>query len=358
MLLVRDPIAANACNLSLSLPSCLSRETKCGIVDVTRTLSPAEVDRFGAYCAEGGYDVIVAVGGGATMDAAKLIALRASNSKPVEQLLRDGFSPNRIPIVAAPTTAGSGSEATHFAVLFVEQEKFSLAHPSLCPSWAIVDPRLTHSSPRRVAAAAGLDVLCQSIESLWSVQADSKSTEFAKESLQLVLPSLHPAVVDRDPKAQAHLALASHLAGQAINRSFTTVCHALSYALTAHYNVPHGFAAAATLPAALLFNSGQPMSDVLAVRGNRAVSWPLEDLLEVFKASDIEEAISHVVQLIRSVGGAASVVELRLPHNYHPLSHVESVDPHRLKNNPRTVSVEDSLSLLRTRIDAEGRVIR
>ncbi|MGI9457471.1 MAG: iron-containing alcohol dehydrogenase, partial [Aeoliella sp.] len=168
VLLVSDPIATDACNISSSLQNCLSRDVKCGVVDVTATLSPAEVDQFGTTCEEGDYDCIVAVGGGATMDAAKLIAIRASNSKPLDQLLSDGFSPNHIPLVAAPTTAGSGSEATHFAVLFVEQEKFSMAHPSLRPSWAVVDPTLTYSSPQRVAAAAGLDVLCQSIESLWS----------------------------------------------------------------------------------------------------------------------------------------------------------------------------------------------
>ena len=356
VLVVRDPVATDASGISDSLMACVSQKNSYAFFDVTSTLSPSQVDRFAQLCKEGEYDCIVAVGGGATLDAAKLIALGASNTRPLSELLSNGFSSCNLPIIALPTTSGSGSEATHFAVLFVGQEKFSVAHPTLRPLCAIIDPTLSHSSPRKVAAAAGLDVLCQSIESLWSVHADEESMAFATESLQLVIPNLHAAVVKRDVEAQAQLALASHLAGQAINRGFTTICHAMSYMLTAKYGVPHGFAAAATLPAALLYNTsggGSAGGDTeLSDHAKRAV--PI--ILEAFGCKDVESATSALVGLIRSVGGAASVSELELPHDYRPIEHAESIDPHRLRNNPRPVTIEDSLSLLLATFDVDGRI--
>jgi alcohol dehydrogenase class IV len=357
VLLVRDRVAVDACGISDQLVGCLSVDSDCGVVDIHATLAPAEADRWGAWCAEGGYDCVVAVGGGATIDAAKLICLSASNARSLDEMLGGEFSPNRIPIIAAPTTAGSGSEATHFAVLFRDGEKFSVADASLLPQWAIVDPTLTHRVPQRVAVAAGLDVLCQSVESLWSIHADEKSLEFAGEALRLAVPSLHRAVIGREAEAQAMLALASHLAGQAINRGFTTVCHALSYVLTAKYGVPHGLAAAATLPAALLFNCSPTSQGELRAGEERRGPAPRDVLLRVLETRDIDSASRRLVELIRSIGGAASVSELRLPTEYQPREHAESIDPHRLKNNPRPVSIEDSLGLLLTSFDENGRVV-
>jgi alcohol dehydrogenase len=382
VLLVRDPIATDASGISRSLRDCLVNGRPCDVFDVTSTPAPAEIDLRGIECAKQGYDCIVAVGGGATMDAAKLIALRASNSRPLEQLLNGSFAPNRIPLIAAPTTAGSGSEATHFAVLFVDQKKYSIGHPSMRPSWAIVDPMLTRSVPQRVAVAAGLDALCQSIESLWSIRADSKSIAFASEALRLVVPNLHAAIVERNPQAQANLALGAHLAGQAINRSFTTVCHALSYALTSCHGIPHGLAAAATLPAALLLNAAHlasgrlqshshgphfslrsfngdsgKISDDRLPHSDRSIDRCVEVLLQLFDCNDLPSVTARLVHLIRSVGGAASVSELQLSDDYQAQAHAQSVDPHRLQNNPRLLSHTDLDSLILSRFDSEGRVV-
>jgi alcohol dehydrogenase class IV len=384
VLLVRDPAATDASGISTSLRDCLSKGHEYGEIDVATTLAPKEVDHFGAACARRRYDCIVAVGGGATIDAAKLIALRASNSRPIDQLIKDGFSPNEIPLVAVPTTAGSGSEATHFAVLFVDQKKYSLAHSSLRPRWAVVDPSLTHSVPQRVAAAAGLDALCQSIESLWSRNADSESVAFAGEALRLVADNLYAAVKNRDPGSQARLSLGSHLAGQAINRSFTTVCHALSYALTSKYGITHGLAAAATMPAAVLFHgAGLPSGRVEARSsrlhhaavsvnksnfekssdpgasddGDHCIARCLQSLRRVFECNDLGSVAARLVQLIRSIGGAASISELQLPDDYQAPAHAESVDYHRLQNNPRTLSQEEIVRLLLTKFDDRGRPI-
>jgi len=357
VLLVRDPLATEANRLSPQLEECLHLDSPCGIMDIGATVSPAQVEQFGLQCEQDGYDCIVAVGGGATMDAAKLIAMRASNALALDQLTPTGYAPNRIPIVAVPTTAGSGSEATHFAVLFVDEQKTSVSHPSLQPEWAIVDPSLIATAPQSVAAAAGLDVLCQSIESLWSINSDSKSIAFSTQALQLAAPSLRDAIIDRDSEAQRRLAFASHLAGQAINHTFTTVCHALSYMLTARYNIPHGVAAASTLPAALLLNAGVLTAGDRAAHCSEGTERCIGILKKVFGALDVEAIASELVLLIRAVGGAGSIAELDLPDDYDARLHAQSVDPQRLSNNPTKVTVEDSVNLLRTKFGGDGRVL-
>lgn len=353
-LLIRDPVATQASGVTEELTTSLSNGVPCPALDVGSPLSPPDVDELGEFCRAGEFDCIVAVGGGATLDAAKLIALRAANNTPTIDLIEGNFSPSIIPIIAAPTTAGSGSEATHFAVLFVGEEKYSVAHPSLRPALAIIDPSLTHSVPQSVAMAAGLDVLCQSIESLWSRRADRKSIVYASEALKIVVPNLRSAVIDRDPSAQAALCLASHLAGQAINRSFTTICHALSYMLTARYGIPHGLAAAATLPSSLLLNCKRNHTTPVRRPSIGDMDRCIWELSAVLKCSDVESIVRKLVLLIRSIGGAASISELELPANYRPVEHAESFNPERLRNNPRRATPEDIVGILLRTFDSEG----
>lgn len=336
-LLFRDPNATDASGISDELHKVLSGGN---VIDVSSTLQPSEVDCHGELLRQEGFDCVVAVGGGATMDAAKLVALSGSNDRNIVDLQDGEVTPNQYPIIAAPTTAGSGSEATQFAVLYVDERKYSVAHPSLLPRVAIVDPSLTCTAPERVAVAAGLDALCQSVESLWARRADVQSRAHASESLRLVVANLAAATIQRDPQAQTYLALASHLAGHAINRSTTTICHALSYYLTSHYGTPHGIAAAATLPSALLFNSA-------GANAGRC----LNELYRVLECDDAESVSSRLAHLIRSVGAAACVQELYLPDDYNPAEHAASINLERLANNPRTANLEDVEELLRGRFD-------
>ena len=100
----------------------------------------------------------------------------------------------KVPLVAIPTTAGTGSEATHFAVVYHEGKKFSVAHRNLLPDFAIIDPELTCSMPKSLAASTGLDALCQAIESIWAVGATGESATYAIRSLYLALEHLESAV--------------------------------------------------------------------------------------------------------------------------------------------------------------------
>src|SRR3990167_6975719 len=129
-----------------------------------------------------GPGLVIAVGGGHVMDIAKAI----------------NFYAGKKPLIAIPTTAGSGSEATRFAVVYKDGRKTSLESPEILPAVAIVDPALAQSVPKKVALASGLDALAQSIESLWSLQASEESKGYAKAALELVWNNIIPAIEERD----------------------------------------------------------------------------------------------------------------------------------------------------------------
>ena len=158
-------------------------------------------------------------------------------------------------MIAIPTTAGTGSEATHFAVVYVDGEKYSLAHPYLVPAYAVIDPLLTYSLPAGVTAASGLDAFCQAIESIWAVGATDVSHTFATEAARLAVQHLRAAVQNPTDTARAGMCRAAHLSGKAINISKTTAPHALSYVLTAEYGLAHGVAVALTLAPMLQYNA-------------------------------------------------------------------------------------------------------
>ena len=205
---------------------------------------------------------IVAVGGGSVLDVAKLIGLLGPSAAPWRAFLAGGGTPDQHggPLIAIPTTAGSGAEATRFSAFYVDGEKQSISHPQLRPSHAIVDPLLTHSMPPELTAPTGLDALAQAIESLWAVGATPESQALAEAAIGEILPSLREAVRAPTPVIRERMARGAHLAGQAIDISRTTAAHALSYALTVEFGLPHGHAVALVLPSIFRINArpGEP----------------------------------------------------------------------------------------------------
>jgi alcohol dehydrogenase len=186
---------------------------------------------------------IVAVGGGRIIDTAKAISLGLS------ELTQFRADPSRrpqpartIPLVAVPTTAGSGSEATRFAVTYIQGAKHSLEHPALLPVVALIDHRLMLRASARQLAVSGLDVVNHAIESLLSKRSTEESRGYARSALSLAVSAL--AALKRNPNEARirQMAMAAHLAGEAINVTRTTIPHALSYYLSWTYDVPHGLA--------------------------------------------------------------------------------------------------------------------
>lgn len=203
-------------------------------------------------------DLVVAFGGGSAMDAAK--ALAAALSSPTTNDLAELISQPGVhltqaalPIVAMSTTSGTGAEVTPFATIWDHEnkKKLSLASQHLFPSAAIVDPELTYSLPKDPTLSTGLDALNQAFESLWNHNRTPITAAFAGRAISLALPALNILNQDLSNKtSRIRISEASLLAGLAISHTRTAICHSISYPLTAHYGLPHGWACAATMQVA------------------------------------------------------------------------------------------------------------
>lgn len=205
-----------------------------------------------------GADGIIAFGGGSAMDCAKAAAAALQEKCSAEALLQGHTIKKALPVIAIPTTAGTGSEVTAGAVLSDKEKgiKAAIFSPALFPRLAIVDPELTYSVPAKVTAATGLDVLAHAFDAMSSVKASEATDALALEAAKLAVRYLERAVKDgSDKEARCGMAKASVIAGLAFSQTGTTGSHACSYILTSKYHVPHGEACAFTLDAWILVNA-------------------------------------------------------------------------------------------------------
>lgn len=294
-------------------------------------------------------DLVVAIGGGSALDTAKAAHFLAQqDTDNFEEVIRGvvPVCPSTLPLIAIPTTAGSGSEATHFAVVYINGKKHSLAHPSMRPQFVILQPELTYSLNPYQTAVSGLDVLAQSIESIWSVQSTEESKRCAFEALQLVWVNLEAVVHTPNPENRAAMQQAAYLAGKAINISKTTAAHAMSYALTTEYGIPHGHAVALTLPELLLFNSTVTEETVADERGAEYVLATMQSLYDVLGAEDATDAALQLRRMVVHVGLEDSLRALAVSEESLPKI-VASLSLDRAGNNPRTFTELDALDTMK-----------
>ena len=192
--------------------------------------------------------LILVVGGGTAIDIAKLIKFYSESDLVVE----GDFPPKKTihrphcELISVPTTFGTGSEATHFAVLYVNHVKHSIADSSILPEFYLLDPSLGKSLPLKVKASTCLDALCQAIESYWSVGGNEESRSYACKAIQKIHGNIEDYLDSslNSEFSNSEIADAANLAGRAINISKTTASHALSYTLTSKFGIPHGHAVA------------------------------------------------------------------------------------------------------------------
>lgn len=307
-----------------------------------------DVERGVALCRSAEPDLIVALGGGSAIDLAKMIsAMALLESSPREIALEDiPLNGRAIPMVAIPTTAGTGSEATHFAVLYIDSQKYSIAADCLLPRWAIVDPALTHTVPSKMTAATGLDAFCQGIESIWAVGSTEESLGYALEAARLAYEHLADATHRPDAKSRAAMCRAAHLAGKAINISKTTLPHAISYALTSDYGIPHGAAVGTTLSAVLAFNRDVSEEDCTDPRGAVHVRTRIEAIYKILGASDTVDACQRIERFIASLDCPPSLASIGIDSEEQLRSLARRVNVQRMANNPRAATPEQLLTIL------------
>ncbi|MGL5253619.1 MAG: phosphonoacetaldehyde reductase, partial [Brevinema sp.] len=259
------------------------------------------------------FDLIIAFGGGSVIDFAKLFKVTKDNSCSVEQCfhLKDNLE-SKTPLIAIPTTFGTGSEATQFAVVYINGEKFSLDTKKILPEFAIVDPKLSLNSPSYLKACSAMDAFAQAMESFWCVHSTKESEALSVKALEL----LHRHIVDyvntADITVAEQVAQASHWAGEAINITRTTVAHALSYKITSLYGVPHGHAVALTLPKIFYHYLQAPPQSIQDPRGFTQFSQKMKTLMTTLNLSSSDEVIPYFTNLYNSIGLEYSISKLNI----------------------------------------------
>ncbi|GAA0699777.1 iron-containing alcohol dehydrogenase [Streptomyces malaysiensis subsp. malaysiensis] len=227
--------------------------------EVAPNPSTANVDAGAARARAFGTAAVVALGGGSVLDAAKGIALLVGNPDATAADADDLWeAADGLPLVAIPTTSGTGAETNGFGVIedTAACRKVYLGHPSVKPRIALLDPELTLGLPAPATAATGIDALVHGVESLASRGANPVSTAYATQAVAMVSRALPAAYADgSDLDARAELMLGAHLAGQALTLSGLGLVHGIGHALTAHTGTPHGVALAAVLEEVMEFNA-------------------------------------------------------------------------------------------------------
>ena len=255
-------------------------------------------------------DMIIAIGGGSVIDMSKLIRHLA---------VEKGYS---IPLHVMPTTAGTGAEATHFAVVYIDEKKQSIAADDVLPDVAVVYPPFTYSNGEYQTACAGFDAVAQAIESYWAKGATEESRTYSVKALGLLWKQLPQLVQNPTEALRDQVAEGAYWAGRAINISTTTAPHAFSYAFTSHYGYPHGHAVALTFPFFMKLNGTQELFELLGMSA--------------------EHVMQQTEAYISSLG-----LSIQLPGTVDVASALQSVNLQRLANNPVVVTQEITSDLER-----------
>jgi len=205
---------------------------------------------------DNGSELIIAIGGGSVIDTAKIIKYLAVNEQGSDYIEKP------IPIIAIPTTAGTGSEATRFAVVYINGKKTSYEADFLLPDVSIVDANLLNGQSKYQIAVSGIDAFAQGIESYWSIHSTSESMRYSEKAIKLIWGNLENAINNVEV-AKIRVAEGSNNAGKAINITKTTAPHALSYGFTSMFGLPHGHAVALFLPFFIQYH--KTMNDIQCV---------------------------------------------------------------------------------------------
>lgn len=272
-------------------------------------------------------DTILAVGGGSAIDVAKCIKLY-SNMKMGENYLQQPIISNDVKLIAVPTTAGTGSEATRFAVIYYEGVKQSVFHDSCIPSVIVFDSSTLESLPIYQKKSSMMDALCHAVESYWSVNSTIESKAYSAKAIQIIL-SCKDSYLDGDTAVNAKMLSAANCAGKAINITQTTAGHAMSYKITSLYHIAHGHSAAICLPYIwnYMLDNPEPCADP---RGNEYLKVMFRELAGHMGVDEPWSAIRLFENILCQLELSAPVME----RDSDLTILVKSVNLLRLKNNP------------------------
>ena len=290
-----------------------------------------------------GCNMILAIGGGSAIDVAKCIKLAVLAPQGCEAVIppyvseRISIDGAAIPFIAIPTTAGTGSESTHNAVMYYNGVKQTVANDDLLPDYAVLEHSSLKSLPLYQKKCTMLDALCQGIEAWWSVNSTDESKEYSRKCVGLIAENWRKYMSDCDDEVARLIMLAANYSGRAINIARTTAPHAMSYKMTSLYGIPHGHAVALSLPHVWSYMSGKDYLDQT-----------LADIASALGAETSAEGIQYINDMLAEM-------EIQSPVSSDRESDLsiltESVNIDRLKNNPVLLDKESIYTLY-------GRIIK
>ncbi len=283
-----------------------------------------------------GCDSILAIGGGSSIDVAKCIKLSLLSTEGRMALippsvtgtatLKDNIS---IPLIAIPTTAGTGSESTHNAVIYYQGTKQTVADDHILPDYAILEPSVLTTLPSYQKKSTMMDALCQCIESWWSINATTESIQYSKRGIELIMANWKSYIFSNTYESAAQVMLGANYSGRAINIAQTTAAHAMSYKITSIFKLPHGHAVAVCLPEIweyMLSYDIPVFTDIANALGQPSVPDAISAFREMKKDLKLDNPVSKNRKLDIEIMS-------------------ESVNPIRLKNNPVPLSKDVLLKL-------------
>ena len=292
-------------------------------------------------------DTILAVGGGSAIDVAKCIKLavlaKEGNAAIIPPLVstRVACEGAKLPFIAIPTTAGTGSESTHNAVMYYEGSKQTVTNDGVLPDYAVLEPSVLKTLPLYQKKCTMMDALCQGIESWWSVNSTEESYEYSRKTIELIMANWRKYIFENNDEAAKQIMLAANYGGRAINITQTTAAHAFSYKITSLYKLPHGHAVAVCLPKIWEYMLGN-FDKCIDKRGLEYLAGIFDNIAKAMGCDSPIEAIAEFRQMMVDM-------ELKKPVAVNRDEELEvlstSVNPVRLKNNPIGLDVYTTRNL-------------
>ncbi len=276
-----------------------------------------------------GCDTIVAVGGGSSIDVAKCLKLYCKMSDD-KLYLEQEYKDTGVKLLAIPTTAGTGSESTRYAVIYYDGKKQSVTHESIIPDVAILEPKVLKTLPLYQKKCTMMDALCQGIESWWSVNSTDESKEYSKIAVESIMKWWKEYIFENTDESALHIMDAANYAGRAICISQTTAPHAFSYKITSLYGLPHGHAVAVCLPEIWAFMLHDP-DLCIDKRGKDYLVSTFHQIAQSMNVTIPQDAILCFRKMMKEMS-LENPVSSNKEQEVDILSH--SVNPVRLKNNP------------------------
>ena len=349
VLLVTDPGLVQLGMIGPSIQALAAAGIAVTVFSDVQADPPESIVLAAAQAATGfGADSVIGLGGGSSLDVAKLAALLAVGRERLPEVYGVGNAKGpRLPLMLVPTTAGTGSEVTPISIVTTgASEKMGVVSPVLLPDIALLDPELTLGLPPAVTAATGIDAMVHAIEAHTSASINNNpvSRALAREALRLMGGALERAVQDgSDRAARADMLLGSMLAGQAFANSPVAAVHALAYPIGGHFHIPHGLSNALVLPHVLRFTAetaGDLYAEIAPIVFPEIGGLPAKESGLAFA--------DYLAELSRRCSLQQKLRDVGIPEDAIELLATDAMKQTRLLvNNPRHLALEDARAIYR-----------